>query len=629
MAADKLSSALAYANYGIAVFPCHHIEADRECSCGKLKCPSAGKHPIPKGWQAEATLDENEIRRMWQAYPDANIGVACGEGSGLTVLDVDGDLGRETLRDLELEHGELPETPIAITGSGGNHYYFQFEPSVSNAVRFAPGLDIRTQGGLVIGVGSKTRREYAWEAIAPLSYELQPSKMPGWLVALIATKPNTNGNSVHVPPEPLHEGEGRNNLLFRLARSEHARGFPDAAVEAAVKALNQTFKPPLDQSEINQLIANALRIPNRSNFQPTVAPRGPINRGKMAEEFDAEKVLWLWPGYIPLGKLSDLQGDPGQGKSVVTASLAAIVSRGLPFPTGDQCSPAGVIMISAEDDPHDTIRPRLEAAGADLARVMLFTLRDDELLSFPEDLDLLREAIKKTSAGLVIIDPLDAFITDEINANQNQSIRKLLAKLAKLAGETMVAIMVVRHLNKDAKTTNPMYRGGGSIGLNAASRQVLLVGTAPDDPKLRVLAPIKENLAPLSPSLGYRVVGADLESNPEINTAKVEWCGEVQYDARTLLQEPEEPGSSGKRGPSGAKVEAVIERLRDILSDGCEHEAKEVEAELKTMGASHGTIWNARKKLGVRARRKGFGGAWMIAMPNSDSTFQNDDDSNF
>lgn len=614
---DKLRYALSYAQYGIAVFPCHSIDPDKECSCGKLNCSSAGKHPIPKGWQTEATIDEDQIRRMWKEHPDANIGVACGEESGLTVLDVDGDQGRETLRVLELEHGELPETPIAITGSGGNHYYFQYEPTVQNAVRFAPGLDVRTQGGLVIGVGSKTRRKYDWEAIAPISYQLQPAKMPPWLVKLIVAKPNGNGKGVRVSDKPLIEGEGRNKELYLVGRSNRSRGFSFEAHVASLEGLNAKYAQPMEPAELQAIIQHTWTQPDRGDFQQGTNGSEPIKKktrpGKRAEMFELQKVEWLWKGYIPLGKLSDLQGDPGQGKSVVTATLAAIVSRGMDFPTGERCDQAGVVMVSGEDNPNDTIRPRLQAADADLHNVFLFTLDDDRLLSLPEDIGVIREAILDMKARLLILDPLDCFISDEIEANKNQSIRKLLAGLAKMAAETQCSTMVVRHLNKDAKTSNPMYRGGGSIGLNAASRQVLLVGPAPNDVTLHVLAPVKENLGPISPSLGYRIVGATLSERPDIDTAKVEWTGVVEYRARDLLQEPE---SRRKPRDGNPKVDVVAARLNEILNDGCDHQASEVQEVLRSeLGEiSDGTLWNARKKLGVRAHKKGYGGTWMWSL---------------
>src|SRR5208282_3814370 len=143
----------------------------------------------------------------------------CGET--LTVLDVDGDEGRDTLRELELEHGELPEMPIAHTGSGGLHYYFKFEPGLNNAVRFAPGLDVRTEGGFVVGVGSKTKGLYVWEAGAEMAADFQPAQMPVWLTEKIKAA-GTAGANEHVRPVvpdnmlAMVEGTGRNALLYRL-----------------------------------------------------------------------------------------------------------------------------------------------------------------------------------------------------------------------------------------------------------------------------------------------------------------------------------------------------------------------------------------------------------------------------
>ena len=251
----------------MAVFPLHNIERDRECSCGKLQCSSAGKHPRLNDWQTLATRAEAQIAAWWKQWPDANVGVKCGRGSDLTVLDVDGDAGRETLRDLEMENGELPETPIAITGSGGAHYYFKFEEDVGNAVRFAPGLDVRTEGGLVVGVGSVTKRPYVWEAAFTLG-ELAPAKMPSWLVEIITKKHTAQGDGhFKMPDAPIHEGQGRNNLLYRLVRSLKARNLTDAAIRAAAEEINRTqCVPPLGVDELGTLIEHALRQADRPEF---------------------------------------------------------------------------------------------------------------------------------------------------------------------------------------------------------------------------------------------------------------------------------------------------------------------------------------------------------------------------
>jgi putative DNA primase/helicase len=262
-----VSYAAAYARRGYSVFLLHEIEADGHCSCGELECKSAGKHPRFSGWQESATTDEDQIRELWRQYPTANVGVKCGAESDLTVLDVDGDEGRETLRSLEIERGALPETPVAITGSGGAHYYFRFEEDLQNAVKFAPGLDVRTEGGLVVGVGSKTQRQYEWEIAFQISDDLKPARMRPWLVDLIraaAAKSRSNG-SFHVDEE-IPAGQ-RNATLYKLGRSLRAKGLGEAAIGAALREENSAkCRPPLDRREVDEIITQILTQPNTKDF---------------------------------------------------------------------------------------------------------------------------------------------------------------------------------------------------------------------------------------------------------------------------------------------------------------------------------------------------------------------------
>lgn len=357
-------------------------------------------------------------------------------------------------------------------------------------------------------------------------------------------------------------------------------------------------------------------------YQP---PRS--KRGSVVKHTKPKSVPWLWPGYLPLGKLCDLQGDPGQGKSAVTASLAAIVSTGGVWPTGEQCEKAGVIMVSGEDDLADTIRPRLDAAEADCGAIFAFTLLDEELFELPRDLELLRETTRRMKARLVILDPLDCFVSEEIDTNKNQSIRKLMAMLARFADEEVVSVMVVRHLNKDAKTMTPMYRGGGSIGMNAASRQVFMVGPAPDDKDLHVLAHVKGNCAEAPKSLGYRLESTNLREHPDINTVKVVWTGMVEYEGWQLLQPPD---VAAKKIAQGDKLNAVKQAMQDALVAG-ERPSSEVEQEIRrTLGnVSSGTIFNAKKALGIKARKRDFGGGWSWSLPFESSSKNQGFDSDF
>jgi putative DNA primase/helicase len=166
----RLRAALEYAARGWRVFPVHSPtgRADRPCSCGKLDCTNVGKHPRTARGFKDATTDEAQIREWWTMWPDANIGVATGIASGIWVLDVDGAEGQAALAQFEREHGPLPETVGQVTGSGGRHLLFRYVPGLTNKVKFAPGLDVRTDGGYVVVPPSLhvSGRRYEWEVTA-------------------------------------------------------------------------------------------------------------------------------------------------------------------------------------------------------------------------------------------------------------------------------------------------------------------------------------------------------------------------------------------------------------------------------------------------------------------------------
>ena len=170
----------------------------------------------------------------------------------------------------------------------------------------------------------------------------------------------------------------------------------------------------------------------------------PEEIGKFLSGIEPEEVSWLWPSWLALGKLALVDGDPGLGKSAMTLDLAARVSAGKAFPDGAECEPAGVVLLSAEDGLADTIRPRLDAAGADTSRILaLATVPDenghDRLLSIPEDLPLIEKGIRRVGARLVVVDPLMAFLSGDTNSHRDQDVRRALAPLAGLAERTGAA----------------------------------------------------------------------------------------------------------------------------------------------------------------------------------------------
>jgi hypothetical protein len=304
---------------------------------------------------------------------------------------------------------------------------------------------------------------------------------------------------------------------------------------------------------------------------------------------------------LPLGKVAVLDGDPGLGKSTVTLDLAARISRGTGLPDDDRTArPAGAVLLTAEDGIADTIRPRLEAMGADLERVaVLDAVKDAEGRpmppSLPDDVEVVRQAIRRMGARLLVVDPLMAFLAARVDSHRDQDIRGALALLADLAEQEGVAIVIVRHLNKSGGG-HPLYRGGGSIGIIGAARAGLLAAPDPDDDTRRVLAVTKSNLGPVPSSLAYRIV-------PAGDTSRAEWEGVVDCPAAALLAVQREEGAS-----AGPREEAEG-FLQEILGEG-PMPAREVRKQAEDVGVSYATLRRAKDRLGVRAHKLGgrFGG---------------------
>lgn len=326
----------------------------------------------------------------------------------------------------------------------------------------------------------------------------------------------------------------------------------------------------------------------------------------------SERVHWLWPRRIPRGKLTVLDGDPGLGKSCLSLDIAARASSGRAMPDGslpDFEGGCGVVLLSAEDGLGDTIRPRLEAAGAELSRIVALTaIRDaqGERLPTVEDIPAIEEAIRTVDAGLVVIDPFVAYLDGETtNANRDQDVRRALAPLAELAERTGVALVVIRHLNK-AVGNNPLYRGGASIGIIAAARSGLLVAKDPSDPNgpLRILASTKSNLAAPPVALAYF-----LEPLPD-GSVRVVWSGTSEHTASTLLAVPTDEGERGA-------LEEAKDVLRQILEDG-PLPAGDAMRKAKDAGVAERTVNRAKQVIGVKAVKTGFGstGRWLWSLPD-------------
>jgi len=329
-------------------------------------------------------------------------------------------------------------------------------------------------------------------------------------------------------------------------------------------------------------------------------------------EVPIERLRWLSPGRLARGKLTILDGDPGLGKSTLLCDWAARVTLGEALPGGEPGEPRGVVLLSAEDGLADTIAPRLAAAGADLDRVaaIVSVPHSEEQPdgpprwpTIPDDVKHLAEAIVDTRAALVVIDPFVAYLSRRHGSHNDQEVRQALAPLAQLAEGYGVAVVLVRHLNKNRGGV-ALYRGGGSIGIIGAARCGLLLARDPDDPDRRILASTKSNLAEAPPALAFR-----LERVPHTDVARVVWAGESDHTAETLLAVEDDE-------PAAERRDANAEWLRALLADG-PLPAVEVKARARQAGIPPRTLDRLRQRVGVVSRRVGFGNSshFELALP--------------
>lgn len=326
-----------------------------------------------------------------------------------------------------------------------------------------------------------------------------------------------------------------------------------------------------------------------------------------ASQVKREQVEWLERGRVPVGMVTVLAGVGGLGKSTWTCLLAAR-------------NPGVTLIATAEDSPEATVRPRLEAVKANLDHVRFVSVRaEDDLedgIAIPEDVAQLEQLVAEMGARLIVIDPLVAHLPGHIDSHKDQSVRRALAPLYRLARTQRCAVVVLIHLNK-AQGLAPLARLAGSGGFGNAARSVLLLDRDPDDPagedgRRRVLAHIKCNVAEEAPSLLYEVEPIVLPASAgqsEVETSRLKLIGESGHNGRSILAlASEEDRSAG---------DDAAEFLRAELKDGARHPVADMFKAARQVGISDRTLQRARRRLGVDTGKAGFGGGWEWWLPKA------------
>lgn len=329
------------------------------------------------------------------------------------------------------------------------------------------------------------------------------------------------------------------------------------------------------------------------------------------ESVKVEQIEWLLYPFIPFGKVTIIQGDPGEGKTTMVLQIIAKLTRGEPIllnkksqkeaqqdseenlkqevlSQDNSIQPVNVIYQTAEDGLGDTIKPRLLAAGADCSRVLVIDDREQPLTMVDVRLE---EAIIQTKARMVVLDPIQGFLGTDVDMHRANEIRPLMKRMAVLAEKYHCAIILIGHMNKNSNGKSS-YRGLGSIDFQAAARSVLIVGRLKDEPETRVMCHVKSSLAPEGKSVAFRL---DKETG-------FQWIGEYDISADDLL-------SGDARGQ---KSRIAKEFLLDILADGGMAQ-KKIEEEANKQGIKKKTLRNAKQELEIDSVKRGNQWFWILS----------------
>ncbi len=303
-------------------------------------------------------------------------------------------------------------------------------------------------------------------------------------------------------------------------------------------------------------------------------------------DVEVEEIQWLWYPYVPFGKISVIQGDPGDGKTTAVLAIAAAVTTGVTLPGSDAAlNPINVIFQTAEDGLGDTVKPRLLQTGADCERVIVIDESERELSLSDARIE---QAITQTGAKLFILDPLQAYIGADVDMHRANEIRPVLKRISGVAAKTGCAIVVVGHLNKG--TSKSQYRGLGSIDIQAAARS-LTVGRIKDKPTMRAIAQGKNNLAPEGKTIGF-------ELNPETG---FRWTGVLEMTIDELL--------SGRMPERDTTYDKAISFLKEELAAG-EQAASEMYAKAAEQGIKERTLKKAKSALDIKSLKHGDRWFW-------------------
>lgn len=586
-----LDYALRYASFGWPVLP---VKRD--------------KKPLGGNGFDHATTDDTTIRDWFTRWPDANIGIALSP-AGLAAIDIDPRNGGS----LEAVKLSIEDTLSAQTGGGGWHLLMRIRPGARVPDDLGPGIDIKYNGYIVAEPSvHESGRLYGW-----LDWDVFAEPVPkiidapDWVYAT-PKKPSEQATGTFDVREAVRRilttAQYHDNLI-RLAAHYAALGMRAADIAQVIRGLFEAITERDDRwqarySEIDAAVESAM-----GKFSPKDDPKPEGIELLRGDQVQVEPIRWLWDGYLARGKLHIIAGAPGVAKTTIALALAATLTTGGRWPDGTRAAVGNVLIWSGEDDPADTLIPRLRSMEADMTRIA-FVASASEIVNGEEcriafdpakHLPALMMHIASDPPALLIIDPIVSAVSGD--SHKNAETRRGLQPLVDLARSLGVAVLGITHFSKGTQGREPTERVTGSLAFGALARLVFVASKTREDG--RVFMKSKANIAADEGGFEYDVEQVQVPGYPDIFATRILWGSAIEGNARDVLAEAEaEVETAGEEGQT--ETDEAIDALRDVLSEG-EMVAKEVKATMRAAGYTDKVIRLARERLGVQTRREGFG----------------------
>ncbi len=557
-------SALNYAKAGLRVFP--------------LAPNSKGKQVL-RSWKNEATTDLVTIKQWWNTNPNYNIGIATG--NGILVIDIDVKHDARGLESLKKYGENLPTTAKVKTPSGGYHLYYYVEGNFKNRVNIYPGIDIRTDNGYVVAPPSVIDGlRYEWINEDPMAEANQ--EVYSFLDEPIEKEDNK---------QPLHmENEiiqgSRNDILFKLASSLQSKGLSNEAILSSVIAENSIkCNPPLEIEEVKTIVEGALNYNKGTNPYNKQKKNLSLEMIPMSEVKEKE-AQWLIPDFIPKGVITVVAGDGGVGKTFFWCDLVASVSSGTytffeneNYSVIEKKEPQKVMYFSSEDDMQVTLKKRLRLSGANMGNIITIPIGDERFQEIQYNSKFLNDLIAYHKPVLVVFDPLQGFIPNNVNMGYRNQMRNVLKPLNGYGEKYGVTTVIVCHTNKKSDTS-ARGRVSDSSDIWDIARSVFIIGhTGSDD--IRYLSHEKCNYGPLQDTTLFSIGDGILTNRGTTKKKDRDFMSKKSYERK------------GK----GAKDEAKEFILDQLKEQGGSMENKELLEYAQACGYSKGTLERAKADL--------------------------------